>query len=87
MLENTENFNNFAVAGWGMTSASERNSRTDDLMKLDLTFVNSGSCKRELKTRRIAPQPQPTSSQICASGERFVQRVLENNLYVASNQH
>ena len=79
MLENTEMFDNFAVAGFGMTSASDRNSRTDDLMKLDLTFVNSGSCKRELKTRRIAPQPQPTASQICASGERFVQIVYKIN--------
>ena len=80
MLENTEKFDNFAVAGWGMTSASDRTSRTEDLMKLDLTFVNSPSCKRELKKTRIAPQPQPTSSQICASGERFVQRVSKFNL-------
>ena len=79
MLENIEKFDNFVVAGWGLTSVSDSNSRTEDLMKLDLTFVNNENCKRELKTRRRAPQPQPTTSQICASGERFVQRVYKIN--------
>ena len=52
MLENTQKFDNFAVAGWGMTSAFDENSfnyidvqNTDDLMKLDLNFINSVNCK------------------------------------------
>ena len=52
ILENTQQFDNFAVAGWGMTSAFDANSfnyidvqNTDDLMKLDLNFINSVNCK------------------------------------------